>query len=137
VPPEATLQDVKAPISLDDTSTTDLVQKAFVEARDLISAEIALAKQEARTEASAVLAAIVATAIWMVLGIFAVMALVATVVVAFGGTLLAAFAVMTGSAAALAVTGYIVARRLMPKKAFEKTKGRVEEDVRVLKDELT
>lgn len=123
------------PENLEDASVTELVRAAVDDARELVRLEVALARDEIKTELQATERAAIALALALAAAVVALtmftMALVlalhaAAWVVAVAG---AGFLVM-GAIAAYA--GY----EALPKNPLEKTRARLQSDVREIKENL-
>jgi len=127
----ATQAEPRGPI--DQEPTTELLREAIDEARHLVRLEVALAKDEVRTELRAAKGAAVAFGTAAIAGVLALATMVALVVVVLGpvgGLILLAALLAVAALAALA--GY----RLLPKKPLEATRRRLEMDVDKLKERI-
>lgn len=123
--------------SLDERPVSELLQTALNDARDLIRAEVALAKEEAGTEAKHAGASLfllllgVATAAFTLAGlVIGILALTRASPPVVALVFAAVMATVTGAA-------LLLARWLMPGKVLERTRGRVEDDIQQLKDGLS
>lgn len=113
---------------------SDLVEDALHDATALVRAELSLASAELKQEATA---AAGAAAAWAATAIFAVIALAMLITAAFlaaGARWPVALFGTAGVFAALALVGAVLARRLVPKHILERTRDRVADDVRQIKD---
>lgn len=122
--------------TLDERSTSALAKEAVDEARDLVRAEVALAKDELRTEAKSAALSMLALLMALMIAAFAVAGLVAAILLLAGATVGLAALIFAGVMAALAVAAGGVAYRLVPKQILVRTRDRIEEDIRDVKDRL-
>jgi uncharacterized membrane protein YqjE len=113
---------------------SDLVEQALRDATELVRAELSLAAEELKKEATMAMGA---AATWAATATFAVIAFTMLVMAAF----LAAGAdwpiALLGTAVVfltLAIAGAIIARRLVPKHILGRTRDRVANDLRQIKD---
>ena len=114
-------------------STTDLVKRTLAEARELVQLEVQIAKQELREDLIQTEKAAIAGAVALVLLLLALAALVVAVIVALGGTVLAAALVGAGFIV-LAAGAVALAYALAPKSPLGRTRRRLKEDVNRLKE---
>lgn len=122
-------------VPLEEAPTAELVKGAFDEARELIRLEVELAKAEVKEDArSAARAAvgfgIAAAAVLVMLSVLAV-----ALVFALGATAIAALAV-AGGILVIAVIAAAIAYGVLPKEPLERTRHRLESDVKQLKEHL-
>lgn len=112
-----------------------LVRQAIDEARTLAKLEVQLAKNEVRREAKEVATSAVSFGVAAVLALLAAVMLLFALVLALGMTPLRTLLVAVG----LLVLGGIAALwgvRALPKKPLSLTRGRIERDVRELKEHI-
>jgi uncharacterized membrane protein YqjE len=122
-------------LSLEEASTADLVREALDEAKELIRVEIEIARSEVEMELARAKRAAIGFGVALVAGVLVLCMLAVAVVLAFGGTVLAAIVVagvMLVVAGAAAYTGYT----LFPKKPLERTRDRLKSDVSQLKEHI-
>lgn len=118
-----------------DTPTADLVREAILDAKELLQAEVDLAKDEMRTE----LRQLKSTAVTM--GIAAACALLGTAQILVGVALaidmgpLAALLMGAGLLVVGIIAGVIGYERL-PKQTLPATRARLETDARMLKEHI-
>ncbi len=125
----------RSPEQLEVASTADLVREAFDGAKELVRTEIDLAKEEMKAELvhaerAAIGFGVAAAAAFIVLSLLAV-----AIVLAFGGTPVAALVV----AACFLVLGGLAAYvgyALLPKQPLERTRHRLQADVNQLKEHI-
>lgn len=118
-----------------EASTAELVKEAILEAKELMQTEVELAKDEVRRELVAVKSSAIAlgaAAAAAILGL--AMLLVAIALAIFPGPLPALF-IGLGLLVVAAIAGWFGYAHL-PKKPLEKTRGRLETDVRILKERI-
>lgn len=113
--------------------TTDLLREAVDEARTLVRLEVALARDELRSELKAAKGAAIAGGVAIVAAVLSLATLIALVVVALGpiGGL-----ILFGALVAVAAIAGLTAYRLAPKKPLEATRKRLEGDVDKLKEHM-
>jgi len=119
-----------------DAGTGDLVRRAFEEARTLMSAEVALAKDELKAEIRSAERAAIGFGVAAGAAIVALSVLAVALVLAMGGTALAALIVALGFLVVGGVAGTL-AYGSLPKKAMTDTRARIEEDAARLKERVT
>jgi hypothetical protein len=123
------------PAGLEDASTADLVREAMDEARELVRLEIELGKEEVKLELKQAQHAAIALGIGAGAGVIVLCLLAVAIVLAFGGTAIAALLV----AAAFLVLGGIAAGigyGVLPKSPLEKTRHRLQSNVNQLKEHI-
>ena len=108
-----------------------LAEDALKQAQALVRSELALAKQELRSEIDGVARATVLFAVSAGLLLAAVLTLIAAVVMAFGGTPLALL-VSGVVVAALGTGAYFLAKRALPHQALPRTRTRLRRDALAL-----
>jgi uncharacterized membrane protein YqjE len=132
-PPETgTLEDTRA---LEQASTGDLVREALDGAKELVRIEIELAKHEVKREIERAKKAAVGLGIALAAAVLVLCLLAVSIVLALGGTALAALlvaAVILAIGAVAAGAGYAV----LPKKPMEQTRDRLKADVHQLKEHV-
>lgn len=122
-------------LALEEASTADLVREALDEAKELVRIEIEIAKNEVEKEIAQAKKAAVGFGVALAAGVLVLCLLAVALVLALGGTPLAAIGVagvllVAGGAAAF--TGY----SLLPKKPLEQTRYRLKSDVAQLKEHV-
>src|SRR5437868_4665736 len=113
----------KSPVVLDDASTADLVREAMDEVRELVRLEIELGKEEVKLDLKQAQHAAIGLGIGAGASFIVLCLLAVAIVLAFGGTAVAALLV----AAAFLVIGGIAAGigySMLPKSPLEKTRLR-------------
>ena len=133
-----TMSNVQPPperLALEEASTADLVREALDEAKELVRIEIEIAKNEVEKEIAQAKKAAVGFGVALAAGVLVLCLLAVALVLALGGTPLAALGVaggllVIGGAAAFA--GY----SLLPKKPLEVTRHRLKSDVTQLKEHI-
>ena len=113
---------------------TDLLRMAMDDARELVRAEVLLAKDEVGTEAKHAGASLFLLLLGVAIAAFALAGLVIGLLTAAQASPTAIALVFALIMAALAGISLFSARRLMPKHLLERTRGRVEDDIRRLKE---
>lgn len=116
-----------------ETPISDLVKDALAEGQELVRLEIALAKSEVKETIKETKVAAIAFGVALLTTILALAMLLVALVFALGGTGLAALGV---AGLLLVVTGIMGALgwSQLPKKPLDKTRHRLETDVRELKE---
>lgn len=123
------------PALLEEQSTADLVREAMDEAKELVRLEVELAKEEVREEIQQVQRAAIAFGVAAAASVIVLCLLAVALVLALGGTALAAL----GVAAGFLVLGFVsafVGYGMVPKKPMEKTRHRLQNDVNQLKEHI-
>gem|GEM_PF-1148202 len=123
------------PGTLEEASTVDLVKEALDEAKELVRLEVELAKEEVREEVKQVRNASIAFAVAAAAGLLVLCLLGVALVLALGGTALAALGVAGGFLVLGAAAGW-TAYGMLPKKPLEKTRNRLQADVNQLKEHI-
>ncbi|MDB4945135.1 MAG: hypothetical protein JWP97_4669 [Labilithrix sp.] len=121
--------------TLDEVSTTDLVREALDEAKELVRLEVQLAKADAREEILQVKRSGVLFGIAFGAALIGLALLGVALVLALGGTALVALAVAGGFLVLAGVLGY-VGYGMLPKAPLEKTRSRLNNDVKQLKEHI-
>lgn len=116
-------------------STKDLVKRAIEDTRELVRLEVALAKDELKTELADAKKAGIAIGVGHALAIAGIATLCTAVVIALGTTVLAAVVVGT---ALLALAGIAagIGYGKAPKKPLDRTRQRVGDEVHQLKERI-
>lgn len=133
-----TMSNVQPPperLALEEASTADLVREALDEAKELVRIEIEIAKNEVEKEIQQAKKAAIGFGVALAAGVLVLCLLAVALVLALGGTALAALAV----AGALLVIGGIAAfagYSVLPKKPLETTRHRLKSDVTQLKEHI-
>ena len=133
-----TMSNVHPPperLALEEASTADLVREALDEAKELVRIEIEIAKNEVEKEIAQAKKAAVGFGVALAAGVLVLCLLAVALVLALGGTALAALGVAGG----LLVIGGIAAfagYSVLPKKPLETTRNRLKSDVTQLKEHI-
>ncbi len=123
------------PAMLEEASTADLVREAMDEAKELVRLEVALAKEEVKEELKEVEHAAISFGVAAGASVIVLCLLAVAIVLAFGGTVLAALLVAAAFLVVAGIAGYL-GYGLLPKKPMEKTRHRLENDVNQLKEHI-
>ncbi len=126
---------VRNPELLEETSTADLVREAMDEAKELVLLEVELAKEEVREELLQAKRAAIGFGVAAGASSVALCLLAVALVLALGGTALVALAVAGSFFVVAAVAGF-VAYGMLPKAPLEKTRSRLQNDVKQLKEHI-
>jgi uncharacterized membrane protein YqjE len=121
--------------TFEETSTVDLVKEAMDEAKELVRLEVALAKEEVKEELQHVKHAAIGFGIAAAASVLVLCLLAVALVLALGGTPVAALAVAGGMLLIGALAAW-VAYGMLPKKPLEKTRHRLESDMNQLKEHI-
>jgi len=119
-------------LELEEASTTDLVREVLDETKELVRIQVELAKNEVQLEIRQAKKAAIGFGVASAAAILFLSALVVALVLALGGTPLAAVGVAVALLVIAGVVGYL-AYAALPKKPLERTRDRVTNDVRELK----
>ena len=123
------------PAKIEEASVIDLVRAAVDDARELVRIEVALARDEINTELHATERAAVGFALALAAAVVALTMFTVAVVIALRAaawTVAVAGAAFLVGAAIAAAAGY----GALPKNPHEKTRARLETDVREIKENL-
>jgi hypothetical protein len=123
------------PAMLEEASTADLVREAMDEAKELVRLEVALAKEEVKEELAQVQHAAISLGVAAGASVIVLCLLAVALVLALGGTALAALGVAAGFLAIAGIAGYL-GYGMLPKHPLEKTRHRLENDVNQLKEHI-
>jgi hypothetical protein len=115
----------------------DLLRAALEEGRTLVESELALARKELGEAAHAGLVAGVASAVAGAFGLLAVALLLVGTLLAFRVGLAASFFAAGWLIAVAAAVAAFLGIRALPKRPLQRTRERLETDVRDLKGHLT
>jgi uncharacterized membrane protein YqjE len=130
------MKKVVADLASREPSVSDLLRTAMDDARDLVRAEVALAKDEVRAEAKYAAISLFLMLLGVLTAGLALSGLVFGIVTVAGTPTKVIPFVAGGAMAVLAALSFGFGLRLMPKQPLERTRGRVEEDIRQLRDGL-
>jgi len=119
----------------DQLSTGELGRQAFDETKELVRLEIALAREDLRSELQRVKTAAILLGLAGALAIVALAIFDVAVVIALGTTVTAALSVAFIVVAEVAVLGFI-GYRMLPKAPLARTRERLASDVRELKEHV-
>lgn len=119
----------------EETSTAELLQEAIAEAKNLVRVEVELAQREAKEELAQLERAAIGFGIAVAATLIVLCMLATALVLALGGTAVAALLVAAGFLVLGGVAAF-VGYRLMPKSPFERTRRRLDIDVTQLKERL-
>lgn len=118
-----------------DATTTELVKRAVDDAKDLMMAELALAKQELKDEVKGAKKGGILLGAGIVFGIATVTLLLMTLVVAIDLTV-PSIAIVSGIVGAIAgILGFLGYKKL-PTKPLARTRARLEQDIQQVKERL-
>lgn len=122
-------------LAMEEASTADLVREALGEAKELVKLEVELAKAEVADEIAGAKKAGIAFGIAAAFGVVTLCMLAVALVLALGGTAIAALGVAAGF---LVVTGLGagIGWTMLPKKPLVQTRHRLENDLKQLKEHL-
>ncbi len=120
---------------LEESSTAELVRDTIAEAKELVKLEVALAKNEVKEEVKQLEHSAIAFGVSLVAALIFLSMLAVAIVLALGGTPLAAIGVGVGFAVLASITGYVGYAKL-PKKPLDKTRRRLASDVHQLKEHV-
>ena len=120
-------------LTQENASTTQLLKDAVDDANELVRLEVALAKDEVRTELHGVKSSAILLGVAAAMAVLALASLVASMIVAlgwaFGAILGAALLVVAAILAGIGVKG-------LPKRPMGATRDRIETDVNRLKEHV-
>jgi len=122
-------------LALEEASTADLVREALDEAKELVRLEVQIAKDEVKSELEEVKKAAIGFGIAIGMGVLFLSSLVTLLVIALGGTVIAAASVSGVFLLVGAIAGYLGYAKL-PKNPLVHTRRRVEADVKQLKEHI-
>jgi uncharacterized membrane protein YqjE len=123
------------PAMLEEASTADLVREAMDEAKELVRLEVALAKEEVKEEFAQLQRAVISLGIAAGASVIVLCLLAVALVLALGGTALAALGVAGGFLAVAGIAGYL-GYGMLPKNPLEKTRHRLQNDLNQLKEHI-
>ena len=133
-----TMSNVHPPperLALEEASTADLVREALDEAKELVRIEIEIAKNEVEKEIAQAKKAAVGFGVALAAGVLVLCLLAVALVLALGGTALAALGVAGGLLVIGGIAGF-AGYSLLPKKPLETTRHRLKSDVTQLKEHI-
>jgi uncharacterized membrane protein YqjE len=119
----------------EETSTPELVKQVLADSRELIALEMRLALDELRSDLTQLKRAAVLVGVCVLFGLLGTTSLVLALIWALGGEAFHA-AIIGGGLVVVAVVLGVIAAQLLPKKPFERTMGRLKEDVNRLKEHV-
>ena len=119
----------------DDLPTAELVRQTLDETKELVRLEVALAREDIRSELKQLKTAGILLGIAAALAVVAIAMLDVAVVIALGNTVSAALIVALIVVVEVAVIGFIGYRKL-PKAPLQRTRERLTSDVRELKEHV-
>ena len=122
-------------LPLEQASTVDLVKEALDEAKELVRLEVEIAKDEVKQEVAQTKKAAIGFGVALAFALVVLSLLAVAIVLAVGGTAVAALAVAGVFLVLGGVAGY-VGYTMIPKKPLDKTIGRVKRDVNQLKEHI-
>jgi uncharacterized membrane protein YqjE len=123
------------PALLEEASTADLVREAMDEAKELVRLEVELAKEEVKEEIQHAKHAAISIGVALAAAVIVLCLLAVALVLALGGTPLAALLVAAGFLVVAGVAAWI-GYGMIPKSPLEKTRHRLENDVNQLKEHI-
>jgi hypothetical protein len=119
----------------DDAPTGELIKQAIEDARELVRIEVGLVKAEAKSELKAASHAAIAAGVALVALFFCLSTAVLALVLALGAKVAIAL-VVAGIFLFVACVAALAAWRLLPVKAFDDTRRRIEGEIRELKEHM-
>lgn len=122
-------------LPLEQASTVDLVKEALDEAKELIRLEVEIAKDEVKQEVAQTKRAAIGFGVALAFALVVLSLLAVAIVLAVGGTAVAALAVAGVFLVLGGVAGYL-GYTMIPKKPLDKTMNRVKRDVNQLKEHI-
>jgi uncharacterized membrane protein YqjE len=122
-------------LPLEQASTVDLVKEALDEAKELVRLEVEIAKDEVKQEVAQTKKAAIGFGVALAFALVVLSLLAVSIVLAVGGTAVAALAVAGVFLVLGGVAGY-VGYTMIPKKPLDKTMNRVKRDVNQLKEHI-
>lgn len=122
-------------LALEEASTADLVREILDEARELVRIEVEIAKSEMRREVVQAKRAAVGFAVALSAAIVVIALLAVALVLALGGTALAALGLAGGFVVVSAVGG-VAGYGALPRRPLALTRERISADVKELKEHL-
>ncbi|MBN9160927.1 MAG: hypothetical protein BGO98_02090 [Myxococcales bacterium 68-20] len=122
-------------LALEEASTADLVREALEEAKELARIEIELARIEIQKEIKQARKAAVVFGIALAAGVLVLCLIAVALVIALGGTVLAALAV-AGALLLIGVAAAFAGYSLLSKKPLERTRHRLRSEVAQLKEHI-
>jgi uncharacterized membrane protein YqjE len=123
------------PALLEEASTADLVREAMDEAKELVRLEVELAKEEVKEEIAHAKHAAISFGVALGAAVIVLCLLAMALVLALGGTAVAALLVALGFLVIGGVAAWI-GYGMVPKSPLEKTRHRLENDVNQLKEHI-
>ena len=127
--------DPNANVPREELSTTALVKEALDEAKELVRVEVQLARDEVKTEVKQAEGAAIGFGVAAACSMLFLSMLAVALVLALGGTALAALIVAGGFLVVCGVSAF-VGYSLIPKKPLDGTRKRLESDVHQLKEHV-
>ena len=122
-------------LPLEQASTVDLVKEALDEAKELVRLEVEIAKQEVKQEVAQTKKAAIGFGVALAFALVVLSLLAVAIVLAVGGTAVAALAVAGVFLVLGGIAGYL-GYSMIPKKPLDKTRRRVKTDVNQLKEHI-
>lgn len=122
-------------LPLEQASTVDLVKEALDEAKELVRLEVAIAKDEVKQEVAQTKKAAIGFGVALAFALVVLSLLAVSIVLAVGGTALAALAVAGVFMVLGGIAGYL-GYTMIPEKPLDKTINRVKRDVNQLKEHI-
>jgi Flp pilus assembly protein TadB len=119
----------------DDLTTGELLRQTLDETKELVRLEVALAREDLRSELKQVKTAGILLGIAAALAVVALALLNVAVIIALGNTVTAALIVALLVVVEVAVFGFLGYRKL-PKAPLQRTRERLTSDVRELKEHV-
>lgn len=120
-------------VELREASTADIVREALDDARELIRLEVEIAKQEVKTEIGRAKRAAVSFGVALVLALVGLSVLAVALVIALGGTVVAAI-VVAAILLVLAGLAGVVGYALVPRPPLTAVRNRLTTEVHHLKE---
>ena len=120
---------------LREASTSDIVREALDDARELIRLEVEIAKQEVKAEIRQAKRAAMGFVVALALGLVGLSVLAVAIVLAFGGTVVAAL-VIGGILVVIAGVAALVGYAMLPRPPLEAVRERLTTEVHQLKERV-
>lgn len=120
---------------LEEAATADLVKETIAEAKELVKLEVELAKNEMKEEVKQLEHSAIGFGIGAVFALVFLSMIAVAIVLALGGTALAAIGVGIAFLILGAIAAYL-GYAALPKKPLDKTRRRLESDVHQLKEHI-
>lgn len=131
----AVVEVEKAPVTVMESSTGELLKRAMSEARELFQLELALAKRELKDDLSAITRGAVAFVVALLFMIASVSLLTIALVLAVGSTVAIALG-LSGGAFVLALIAGALGYSMLPHRPMERSRRHLVDDLNEFKEHL-